>query len=220
MNPEVDQATEPAETMQPSAESRVIRIDVPSILMLAGAVIVIAWSFWPGANSEPKETVRIAVGTMSPPLRCVDPATGEPLLALVPRGWFVWLVLGPEGDSDGHRLRAEIEKLEPVWNSMADMDQWRRVIVTEQANVAAELDLHGIGPKEIPMAIGLRRKDRPDSWQGAQRVRHILIEPTGRILMIEPAETDHPGGLDKIRNDLRRRLRAWEGEFDDLPRFS
>jgi len=51
-------------------------------------------------------------------------------------------------------------------------------------------------------------------------VRHVMVEPTGRILLIEPAETDHPGGLEKIRDDLRRRLRAWEGEFDDLPRFS
>jgi hypothetical protein len=38
--------------------------------------------------------------------------------------------------------------------------------------------------------------------------------------MIEPAELDQPGVLKRIAQDIRRRLRAWEGNFDDQPTFS
>ena len=220
MNPGDDQRHEPCETHASEAKRPPAPIDVHSILMLVGAVLVLAWSFWPAGRTDRPVVSSIAVGNLSPPLRCVDPVTGEPLFGLVPRGWFVWIVLGPDSDPDGSRLRAEIEKAEAVWKTMADLDQWRRVIVTCDDKSAAGLSARGIEPRAIPHAIGLRASSLADSWSGAQRVRHLLIEPTGKILMIEPAETDHPGGLEKIRDDLRRRLRAWEGEFDDLPRFS
>lgn len=220
MNSSDDQPNPSRETSASESKHPLATIDAHSILMLVGAVLVLAWSFWPQARTDRQDATRIAVGNLSPPLRCVDPLTGEPLFALVPRGWFVWIVLGPDSDSDGERLKAEIEKSEAVWKTMADLDQWRRVIVTGDEDTAARLTARGVEPRTVPHTIGLRSGSRADSWSGAQRVRHLLIEPTGKILMIEPAETDHPGGIEKIRDDLRRRLRAWEGEFDDLPRFS
>ncbi len=220
MNFSDDQPNEPGETKASEAKSPPAPVDLHSILMLAGAALILVWSFWPVAGTDRPDGANVAVGNLSPPLRCVDPVTGEPLFALVPRGWFVWVVLGPDSDPEGARLKAEIEQVEAVWKTMADLDQWRRVIVTTDGETAASLSARGIEPRMVPHAIGLRAGSRNDSWSGAQRVRHFLIEPTGKILLIEPAETDHPGGLEKIRDDLRRRLRAWEGEFDDLPRFS
>lgn len=220
MNPIADQPNEPTEVVTPEAAVPAKKLDVPSILMLLGAALVIAWSFWPTNRKDTGDTARVAVGQFSPPLRCSDPATGEPLLGLVPRGWFVWIVLAPDDDPEGVRLKAELERAETVWKSMADLDQWRRVIVTADALSANELRNRKFEPPLTPVTVGLRRNAGTDVWSGAQRVRHVLVEPTGRILLIEPAETDHPGGLEKIREDLRRRLRAWEGEFDDLPRFS
>lgn len=220
MNSSDDQSNESGETNASEPKGPLAPIDVHSILMLVGAALILAWSFWPEKPTERPEEARIAVGNLSPPLRCMDPVTGEPLFALVPRGWFVWIVLGPDSDPDGARLKAEIEKAEEVWKTMADLDQWRRVIVTNDAKTAESIVARGVEPRMVPHAIGLRAGSQADSWSGAQRVRHLLIEPTGKILMIEPAETDHPGGIEKIRDDLRRRLRAWEGEFDDLPRFS
>ncbi len=220
MNPDDDQPNEAREATTREAERSAKRPDLPSMLMLLGAVLVIAWSFWPAIRKDDGESARVAVGQFSPPLRCSDPVTGEPLLGLVPRGWFVWIVLAPDDDPEGVRLRAELERAETVWKTMADLDQWRRVIVTADERSATELRSRKFEPHLTPVTVGLRRNAAADVWSGAQRVRHLLVEPTGRILLIEPAETDHPGGLEKIRNDLRRRLRAWEGEFDDLPRFS
>jgi len=220
MNPNDDQPNESTEVVTPEPATPASKLDVPSILMLLGAVLVIAWSFWPTNRNETGETARVAVGQFSPPLRCSDPATGEPLLGLVPRGWFVWIVLAPDDDQEGDRLKAELTKAETVWKTMADLDQWRRVIVTADDRSANELRSRKFEPHLTPLTVGLRRNAGTDVWSGARRVRHVLIEPTGRILLIEPAETDHPGSLEKIHDDLRRRLRAWEGEFDDLPRFS
>ncbi|MBI1324472.1 hypothetical protein GC170_14980 [bacterium] len=220
MNSSDDQPNESGNKRASESKRPLAPIDVHSILMLVVAALILAWSFWPVAGKDRQDRVPIAVGNLSPPLRCLDPVTGEPLFALVPRGWFVWIVLGPDSDPDGARLKAEIEKVEAVWRTMADLDQWRRVIVTNDETTAESIVARGVEPRTVPHAIGLRAGSNSDSWSGAQRVRHFLIEPTGKILMIEPAETDHPGGIEKIRDDLRRRLRAWEGEFDDLPRFS
>jgi len=220
MNPSDDQPTLSGETNASEAERPPAPVDLHSLLMLAGAALILIWSFWPDAGTDRPEGANVAVGNLSPPLRCVDPVTREPLFALVPRGWFVWVVLGPDSDPGGARLKAEIEKVEAVWKTMADLDQWRRVVVTTDGETAASLAARGIEPRVVPQAIGLRAGSRNDSWSGAERLRHLLIEPTGKILLIEPAATDHPGGLEKIRDDLRRRLRAWEGEFDGLPRFS
>lgn len=188
--------------------------------MIGLAVLVLAWNFLHRRNGPDLAGAQVAVGQFSPPLRAIDPSTGEPMLGLVPRGWFVWIVLAPDGDAGGTRLKAELERAEAVWKNMADLDQWRRVVVTADAPSAIDLKSRKFEPLTTPLAIGLRRPGTDDAWSAAQRVRHVMVEPTGRILLIEPAETDHPGGLEKIRDDLRRRLRAWEGEFDDLPRFS
>lgn len=220
MNTNDDQPNVSTEVVPPEASVHAKKLDVPSILMLMVAALVIAWSFWPAIRTDNGETTRVAVGQFSPPLRCSDPATGEPLLGLVPRGWFVWIVLAPDDDADGVRLKAELDRAETVWKTMADLDQWRRVIVTADDRTANELRNRKLEPHLTPVTIGLRRNAGTDVWSGARRVRHVLVEPTGRILRIEPAETDHPGSLEKIHGDLRRRLRAWEGEFDDLPRFS
>lgn len=194
--------------------------DWVSIGIIGLALLVLAWNFMPRRPGHDTASGQVTAGQFSPPLRAVDPLTGEPMLGLVPRGWFVWIVLAPDDDAGGTRLKAELERAEAVWKTMADLDQWRRVIVTADARTANDLISRKFEPAMTPLAVGLRRPGGDDAWSAAQRVRHVMIEPTGRILLIEPAETDHPGGLEKIRDDLRRRLRAWEGEFDDLPRFS
>ena len=193
--------------------------DWPSILMLAAAAIVVAWRLWPSSSFDRTEAASIAVGKPAPPLRCNDPVSNEPMLALVPRGWFVWIVLAPDRDS-ADRTAKELALAETTWQAMADLDRWRRVVVATDETLAKRLLAKPIAPEGIPCEIGLARSRPNAAWGSAERVRHVLIEPTGRILMIEPAESDRPGSLEKIHQNLRRRLRQWEGEFDDLPRFS
>lgn len=188
--------------------------------MIALALAVSIWSFWPLNLQENRSEPTIATGQRVPGLWCVDSATGEPLLGLLPRGWFVWLVLAPADAAEKLRLDQELGQIQKRWSGMADLDRWRGVVVVadKEQGVAIADRLRALGM--IPLDVGLATARTWATWGHAGRVRHVLIEPTGRILMIEPAEADQPGSLKRISDDIRRRMQQWEGNFDDQPRFS
>lgn len=194
--------------------------DWPSIVMLGLALIVSIWSFWPEKSANSTDEKIVGVGQPSPGLWCMDPETGEPLMGMTPRGWFVWMVIAPAGSSEKNRLEEEMELVEKVWAGMADLDRWRRVLIVSDKLQAEEFKGEVPAPALIPYEVGLATQRTWATWGQAARVRHVLIEPSGRILMIEPAELDQPGVLNRISEDIRRRLRAWEGNFDDQPTFS
>lgn len=188
--------------------------------MIAMAVAVSAWSFWPAAAPKEQTAESIAAGKTTPGLWCVDAETREPLLGLLPRGWFIWLTLAPADASDRRMLDEELARLEKTWPGMADIDRWRRVVVASNAQQLRQLEAKKPGPEEVPFDAGLATKRTWATWGQAARIRHVLIEPTGRILMIEPGEAEKPGVLKRFADEIRRRLKAWEGNFDDQPRFS
>jgi hypothetical protein len=194
--------------------------DWPSIVMLGLAVMISIWSFWPEKLVDHKDEKMVEVGQPSPGLWCVDAETGEPLVGMTPRGWFVWMVIAPADMAEKLRLEQEMEQVEKVWTGMADLDRWRRVLIVADKLQAEEWKGEVPAPALIPYEVGLATKRTWATWGSASRVRHVLIEPSGRILMIEPAELDQPGVLKRIAEDIRRRLRAWEGNFDDQPTFS
>ncbi len=194
--------------------------DWPSVVMLIMAVAILVWSFWPVGKAVEDAERTVGVGQTSPGLWCVVPGNGEPLLGMTPRGWFVWMVIGPADLSEKNRLQEELEKLEQVWAEMADLDRWRRVVIVADQNQGVEMGEQVPAPAMIPYEVGLATKRTWATWGQAGRVRHVLIEPSGRILMIEPSEEDQPGVLKRISEEIRRRLRAWEGNFDDQPKFS
>lgn len=194
--------------------------DWPSILMIAAALCVTAYCFWPARVISERPDEPVAVGHTAPGLWCVDVQTKEPALGLVPRGWFTWIVLAPGHHKESSRLLDEMPVVEKQWQSMADIDRWRRVVIVSNPEQASDFLLRTPEPANVPFDVVLGTSRTWSTWGSAERVRHILIEPTGRILMIEPAELDHSGTLKRIADDLRRRLQTWEGEFDDLPRFS
>ena len=101
--------------------------DWPSIVMLGLAVIISIWSFWPEKSADHKDEKIVEVGQPSPGLWCVDAETGEPLMGMTPRGWFVWMVIAPADLAEKQRLEQEMERVEKAWAGMADLDRWRRV---------------------------------------------------------------------------------------------
>jgi hypothetical protein len=195
--------------------------DWPSALMIALAVAVSLWCFWPDRNDQKSVAAQVAAGQRAPGLWCVDAATSEPLLGLLPRGWFVWLVLAPADSAEKSRLENELQLIQKTWAGMADLDRWRAVLVVAQKEQAlATGDQVRAQGFVTPWDIGLATRQTWETWGHASRVRHVLIEPTGRILLIEPADAEQPGTVKKISDEIRRRLQQWEGNFDDQPRFS
>jgi hypothetical protein len=194
--------------------------DLPSILMVIAAVVISMICFWPTKPVLESNEKPVSVGLAAPGLWCVDATTGQPALGLVPRGWFTWLVISPAHLNGSNRLDQELQSLEKQWQAMADLDRWRRVVIVTDPRQAEDFLVKVPQPAMIPFDAVLGTARTWKAWGSAERVRHILIEPSGRILMIEPAEMDQPGSVKRIAEDLRRRLQTWEGEFDDLPRFS
>jgi len=195
--------------------------DWPSALMIALAVVVSLWCFWPARSNREQPEESLATGQQAPGLWCVDASTAEPLLGLVPRGWFVWLVLAPADAAEKSRLDKELQQIQKTWAGMADLDRWRGVLVVAQKEQGQAIisQMRALGLVS-PWDLGLATRRTWATWGYASRVRHVLVEPTGRILLIEPAATEQPGSLKKISDEIRRRIQQWEGNFDDQPRFS
>ena len=206
--------------MDETASDQPMAWDWPSALMIALAVAVSIWAFWPETKGGALPDATVATGQRAPGLWCVDSATSEPLLGLMPRGWFVWLVVAPADDSEKLRLDKELQHVLRAWSGMADLDRWRGVVVVaeKRQGVAVGDELRKSGLPALD--VGLATKRTWATWGHAGRVRHVLVEPTGRILMIEPAEADQPGSVKRISDEIRRRMQQWEGNFDDQPRFS
>lgn len=194
--------------------------DWPSLLMIAVAIGVSIYSFWPEKQLNEPHPESIREGVTAPGLWALDLKSRQIALGLLPRGWFVWVVLAPAHSREHQKLDIELPALQKQWQTMADIERWRRVIVVADTAQGNDLLAEDLEPAQIPLEIVLGTSRTWASWGAADRVRHILIEPTGRILLIEPGESDQKGSLKKIAEDLRRRLQRWEGEFDDLPRFS
>jgi hypothetical protein len=211
----------PAEKNSDSpADSSSLLGDWPSLLMIFAAVAISAWCFWPSNQQKLPPESTIAIGKPAPGLWTVDLQTGSPLLGLVPRGWFTWVVLAPASPSQSSELNRELKALEETWQTLADLDGWRRVVVVADENLGKRLKDEPLKPILIPFDVSRATLRTWAAWGSAEKVRHILIEPTGKIILIEPSESFNPGTLKKIADDLTRRLRSFEGEFDDMPRFS
>lgn len=215
-----DDQNQPDNILENAADESGFFFDWPSILMILAAVAISAWCFWPTARMESRSQTTIATGQPAPGLWTVDVGTGTPVLGLVPRGWFTWVVLAPAEAKNAGELDQELKELEKTWQAMADLDGWRRVVVVSDKSQGQRLRENPPGPKPTPFDTSQATARTWAAWGSAGKVRHVLVEPTGKILLIEPSELLNPGTLKKISEDLKRRLRAFEGEFDDMPRFS
>ncbi|MFM7132062.1 MAG: hypothetical protein ACKO0V_22155 [bacterium] len=217
--PDHDQ-TQPDNILEDETDEGGLFSDWPSLLMILAAIAISAWCFWPVGTSERAPEKTIATGQAAPGLWTVDVVTGTPVLGLVQRGWFTWLVLAPAEAKNADELARELQQLEKTWKGLADLDGWRRVVVVSDKIQGRQLRENPPGPNLIPFDTSQATARTWAAWGSAEKVRHVLIEPTGKIILIEPSEGLNPGTLEKISDDLKRRLRAFEGEFDDMPRFS
>ena len=177
-------------------------IDWISALMALTASLMIAMSGYGwlmgGRTGEPKRE-RPAVASIPPPLRLIDPITGEPVVLIGLQGKVVWVSFISATSKDA---QSDYDALSQVWKGLRLHQKFAmaavasptkdRARVTRLISGASERFPTYIASEETALAFGVDSSNLPF---------HLILDPSGKVAAIGGA-----GMTDRLAKDATQWL--------------
>ena len=147
---------------------------VATALALAGT----AWlRYGPVPQAEPPK-----VGATPPPLRLLDPVTGEPLVLIGLRGKVVWVSFWSAGTRPG---RADLAAIDKVWDRLKTRSRFAMAAVAVEADRPEQVRAaRSESRASVPVYLASPESIQSFGAVGADLPLHLLIDDEGRVAAV------------------------------------
>ncbi|HEX8202362.1 MAG TPA: hypothetical protein VF590_17930 [Isosphaeraceae bacterium] len=186
----------------PSGRRRLDALAAAMAVVTLGALAAAAWlRFGPApAASTP------AVGAVAPPLRLLDPDSGEPVVLLGLRGRVVWVTFWAARSPSGP---AVLKALDGIWGRSRARSRFTMVAAAVDADDPAPVRA-AVSEAGVDVPVFLASPETRRAFGAGDGVLHVVIDEVGRVTAIASGMAEET--LSRLSDLVGRRL-------DDLEPF-
>lgn len=156
-----------------------------SALMAVAASFLIAisgYGWLTGGQSGKSKAERPAVGSMAPPLRLIDPVTGEPVVLVGLQGKVVWVSFI---STSSKTAQADYDALSQIWKRLRLHQKFAMAAVAlPPADRDKVTRLIGGSAERLPTYIASESTASAFGVDPPHSPFHLILDPTGKVVAI------------------------------------